>query len=458
MAAGSSARKGATPAGKFVLMAALLAHAVAVSAVTATPPTANAAPALLAGAARVDITPDQADLPKPFTRIRDHLFVRAVVLDDGTGASSGRAAIVVADLPTIAPDVFEDLRRRIAVEARVPLANVLLAVTHTHNAVRLDRNPVGIMIPGSAKITDATSRLIIDAVRQAAGNVKPARAGYAEGATNMIGGSDRPAAGRPSPVPIAPVAPDKTLGVLRIESSNGEPIALLVNSALEPIMQMPAKDTVSADVAGATERYVEQRFGDRTVVLYTVGSQSGGAYSTRPRPGVPTGDPGPLTEAVGSILGEDVLALAARAKTSATIRVAGAMRTIRCPGKETIPYNLPDRCSDAAGSALPRCDFKDRDIDPVPLQVGALRIGDTMLVQADANITQPVWQRFKRQARPGTLLVNLMFGPMHYVVQDSDYPANTYQVTASTAKRGCAAQSFIDAATGLIAELSPEHS
>ncbi|WP_395397892.1 hypothetical protein WBP07_25510 [Novosphingobium sp. BL-8A] len=437
-------------AGKSVLLVAALAHAVAASAAgVAAKPTA-AAPGLMAGAARVDITPSKADLPKPFTTIHDHLFVRAVVLDDG----ASRAAIVVADLPTIAPDVFEDLRRRIAAEARVPLSNVLLAVTHTHNAVRLDRNPIGIIIPGSAKITDDTSRIIIDAVRQAAGHLEPARAGYAEGTTNMIGGGDRAPAGRPSPVPIASVTPDKTLGVLRIETTDGEPIALLVNSALEPIMQMPAKTEVSADLAGATQRYVEQRYGDRAVVLYTVGSQSSGAYSARARQGVPAGDPGPLTEAVGTILGEDVLALAAKTRTSAAIRVAGAMRTIRCPGKETTPYNLPDRCSDAPDAALPRCDFRDRDIDPVALQVGVLRIGDTTLVQADANITQPVWQRVKGGTPQGTILVNLMFGPMHYVVQDSDYPANTYQVTASTAKQGCAAQGFADAVTGLFAELS----
>ena len=274
--------------GKIALIATALAQAFPVHAVPS-------APSLRAGAARVDITPERADLPKPFTTIEGRLFVRAVVLDDGTN----RAAIVVADLPTIAPDVFAELRGRIATEANVPVANVLLAVTHTHNAVRLDRNPVGIIIPGSAKITEITSRLIVDAVRRASASLKPARAGYAEGVTNMIGGVDRPPAGRPSPVPVPPVAADRTLGVLRIDSADGRPIALLVNSALEPIMRMPAKDLVSADVAGVTQRYVEQRYGDGPVVLYTVGSQSSGAYGTRPRPGIPAAaDSGPVTQAV----------------------------------------------------------------------------------------------------------------------------------------------------------------
>lgn len=429
--------------GKFVLIAAALAQALPSHAATS-------APILRAGAARVDITPDRADLPKPFTAIEGRLFVRAVVLDDGTN----RAAIVVADLPTIAPEVFAELRGRISAEANVPVANVLLAVTHTHNAVRLDRNPVGIIIPGSAKITAITSRLIVDAVRQASGSLKPARAGYAEGVTNMIGGSDRPQTGRPSPVPVAPVTADRTLGVLRIDGADGKPIAMLVNSALEPIMRMPAKDLVSSDVAGVTQRYVEQRHGDVPVVLYTVGSQSSGAYGTRPRPGVPApADSGPITQAVGTLLGEDVLALSAKAKTIGAVRVAGAMRTIMCPGKETSPYNLPDRCSDAPGATLPSCDFKEKDIAPVPLQVGVLRIGETTLIQADANITQPVWQSLKADAPPGTLLVNLMFGPMHYVVPDAAYPTYSYQVTASTAKAGCAEQGFIGAARAMIAEL-----
>ena len=148
-----------------------------------------------------------------------------------------------------------------------------------------------------------------------------------------------------------------------------------------------------------------------------------------------------------------MLALSAKAKTSAAVRVAAAMRTIVCPGKETSPYNLPDRCSDTPGATLPRCDFKDKDIAPVPLQVGMLRIGETTLIQADANITQPVWQSLKADARPGTLLVNLMFGPMHYVVPDAAYPTYSYQVTASTAKPGCAEQGFIGATRAMTAEL-----
>jgi neutral ceramidase len=39
---------------------------------------------LRAGAAKVDITPKQSELMTPTDTIRDHLFARAIVVDDGT--------------------------------------------------------------------------------------------------------------------------------------------------------------------------------------------------------------------------------------------------------------------------------------------------------------------------------------------------------------------------------------
>ena len=48
---------------------------------------------LRAGAARVDITPDEKHLPKGFEGINDRIFVRAIVVDDG----QSRGALVTVD-------------------------------------------------------------------------------------------------------------------------------------------------------------------------------------------------------------------------------------------------------------------------------------------------------------------------------------------------------------------------
>jgi hypothetical protein len=397
---------------------------------------------LRAGAARVDITPPLADLPGWFKSINDKIYVRAAVLDDG----ATRAVIAVADAPTIATDVLADLRARIAAQTRAPVENVMFAVTHTHNAVRLDNNPVGIFLPGSAKITAATVAATLEAVKQATARLQPARAGYAEGLTPLVG--RRTVASAAAAAELS----DPTLGVFKVETLAGEPIAMLINAGLEPVIAQAVESEISGDVAGAAERYVEQRYGDKAVVMYTLGSTTSSYYNARQQGNTPAADPHVIMNAVGTLLGEDVLAVAAQVRASPAVKISGAQRVLQCPGKVTTPLNNARSCSDAPGAKLPACVFKDTDAAPVNLQMGLLKIGDFRIVQADANITPPVWQKLKQAAPANTALVALAYGPMHYVMADAAYPSNSYQVTATTAKQGCAEQGFISTAQSMITE------
>lgn len=409
-------------------------------------PAAGQAPApriFRASAAKVDVTPSIAELPAPFNAVRDPIHARAVVMDDG----ASRAAIVVIDGSTFAQSVYADLVKRIAMAAGAPVENVLLSVTHSHNAVRLDPNPVGIILPGSARITAMTVDATVEAVKTAAASLQPAKAGYATGSTEMV--ADR-ALGRPGPQESGKGI-DRTVGVLRIDAADGQPIAFVVNSALEPVA-VQARNQISGDIAGVAERYIEDRYGGKAVALYTVSAPAPPAYSTRPAEGRPAADEPALTTAMGTILAEEALAASAKVKPSRAISLAGAASVLQCPGKVTTPLNNRNSCSSNPPDKLPACTFTDRDTGPVQLNLGVLRIGEVSLVQADANITSPVWQKLKSMAPANTALFSLYYGPVHYVVDDADYPSNSYPVTASTAKRGCAAQGFIDRSLKLIGQ------
>ena len=412
---------------------------------TPTPAAAAAAGNLKAGSARVEITPNQADLPAAFTSITDRLYVRALVLDNGTT----RAAIVVGDLPTIGPKELLDLQRDIAAEIKAPTGNVVMAVTHNHSMVRIDHTVEGILLPGSPKITDQVMAATLQAVKQAMGRMQPARAGYAEGTTKVIG--RRPQQAVVESNPNEQGLPDPSLGVFKVESLTGEPIAFLINAGLEPVMIAPLSGEVSADVAGVTERYIEQRYGDRPVAMYTVSSISNAYYSSRRQGSIPAAaDAHPLMNAVGAILAEDALMVGAQVKPSAELRISGVLTSLQCPGKVTTPLNTAAQCSDAPGSKLPACRFTDRDAPPVKLQLGALKLGDLTIAQSDANITQPVWQRLKKQAPPRTMLLASVYGPMKYVVEDAAYPSNSYVATATTAKAGCAADGYVNTTLSLL--------
>ena len=430
-----------------ILKALLLSAAVASPAAAFAQPSASrpaTSGALMAGSARVAITPAVADLPAAFKTITDPIYVRALVLDNG----ATRSAIVVGDLPTIAPAELAQLQRGIAAEIKAPVQNVLVAITHSHSSVRIDHTVEGILLPGSPKISDMTMAGFIQAVRQALVTMQPAQAGYAQGRTMVIGRRAQQTAIANNPDEA--LAPDTTLNVFKVETLSGEPIAFLINSGLEPVMIAPLSGEVSADVAGATERYVETRYGDKPVAMYTVGSISQGAYSARRQGSVPPGDPHVLMQAVGAIMGEDVLATAARIKPTTALTISALLANLDCPGKVTTPLNTPAQCSDAPGAKLPKCVFTDHDSPPVRLQMGVLKLGDLTLAEADANVTQPVWQRLKSQAPPNTALVAMVYGPMKYVVDDSVYASNNYQATATTAKRGCAAEGFVKTSLEMI--------
>jgi neutral ceramidase len=414
---------------------------------------APASGALLAGAARVDITPAVEDLPKPFESIESRLYVRTVVLDSG----GKRAVLVVGDLPMFAPDIFDDVMARISKEAGTPPENIMLAVTHTHDTVRMDNNPVGIILPGSEKITRITTAAILASVKQAIANRQPAKAGYANGVFRLAGRSDDGAGAEGAAVSGRIQSTDASIGVFKVENMRGEPIALMVSNGPGP--GVPGlggggkRSKVSADMVGMVERYVEQRYGDKVVAMYTVGAPMGIAMNPgRKGPGIVPPEPNTVKGAVATVLGEEVIATALRIKTSEELTISGSLEVLMCPGKSTSPLNNSSSCSDAPGSKLPRCVFTDTDIAPAPLRFGTIQLSDFMIVHSDANVMPSLWAKVKNGApKPAnTMLVSLGYGPVHYVVPDEDYPSNSYPVTASMVKRGCAATGFVNGALKMV--------
>lgn len=417
------------------------------------PAVAPASGALMAGAARVDITPAVEDLPKPFESIESRLFVRTVVLDSG----GKRAVLVVGDLPMFAPDIFDDVMARIAKVSGAPPENIVLAVTHTHDTVRMDNNPVGIILPGSEKITRITSAAIVDSVRQAIANRQPAKAGYANGVFRLAGRGDGGAGAEGAAVSGRTQSADASIGVFKVETLAGEPIALMVSNGPGP--GVPGlggggkRSKVSADMVGMVERYVEQRYGDKVVAMYTVGAPMGIALNPgRKGPGLVPAEPNAVKAAVATVLGEEVVATALRIKTSERLNISASLQVLMCPGKSTFPLNNPGSCSDAPDSKLPRCVFTDTDIAPVPLRFGTVQLGDFTLVHSDANVMPSLWGKVKQGAPnpANTMLVSLGYGPVHYVVPDEDYPTNSYPVTASMVKPGCAASGFVGGALKMV--------
>jgi hypothetical protein len=80
------------------------------------------------GAARIDITPTQ--LPKNIEGILDHIYARAIVIDNGVTS----AALVSADTGMLGEQVWAGVSQRIEKELGIPAQNLIMNPSHTHSA------------------------------------------------------------------------------------------------------------------------------------------------------------------------------------------------------------------------------------------------------------------------------------------------------------------------------------
>src|SRR6516165_9800607 len=90
----------------------------------------SAAPHLRAGAAKADITPKDSDLAVSTDLIRDHLFVRAIVVDDGSTC----AVLVGMDLGGAQNQIVGDATARASRATGCPAQNFIISATHTHSS------------------------------------------------------------------------------------------------------------------------------------------------------------------------------------------------------------------------------------------------------------------------------------------------------------------------------------
>jgi neutral ceramidase len=443
---------------------------------------ADAQSNLRAGAARVDITPPSDPANPPSGKYaHEKLYVRAIVFDNG----STRAALIAADQGGLGDAVWQAASKQIAAELNCPVENIVMSATHTHSAwgpggfpgmrgLRSDPNAPPPPIVGQ----------IVDAVRQAKANLQPARVGFATGKSYLNVNRDAidDETHRWTQAPNLEGPSDKTVAVVEFRSMDGKPIAVYMDYAMHPVNGFLAGVT-SADFAGATSRYVEQAFGDKTVAVFVQGasgdqnplylragtnamaSQSGvpitGYVLTRELVEAPIRDgkvkAGPVDPNVrdalervmdseGVLLGEEVIRVMTNIqRLDGSPSIEAAQKTVTCPGRKR---------TDNAREGTPGT---YEDGDPVNIRLGAMRIGNIELTSVDAEIYTEIAQRLKRESPfANTFMVTLANGAANsgYIPNDAATGALTFQVLGSRLKPGCAETAIVNGLLDLMGTTS----
>ena len=400
---------------------------------------------LLAGAARIDITPqDLTGLTNlwrhPFEGVHDPIYVRALVVDNGINS----AAIVAADLVEFGDT--SELRKQIEKEIGIPVDHIIITASHDHNAPRVGTVTPGATAqkggPATAIYTEQVYAKIIDALRQAKAAMQPARVGLGKGTADVNTNRNQFTAegwGMGSN-PDGPS--DKTVWVIKFESLAGEPLALLINYAVHSVFIGPENRLVTGDLAGAVERHVERSYQDNVVALWTIG---------------PAGDQNPkyldhdpdhreneadyqLMDALGQILGEEVLQVAGRIeRMNSEVRIEAVERVVSCPAR------IPPRDAKRPGMEV-------QQVDSLNIRLGLIMIDHIALTWVSGEVvTRIYWHLQGESPFSNTIMVTMANNRVGYIVDDAGYHTPTFESTASPFQPGHAESAIVN---GLVEMMS----
>ncbi len=225
----------------------------------------------------------------------DPLMAKAIVV----AAGDEKVALVGIDLGRGPTDAMMKVIRQ-EIEEKAGIQHVLITGSHTHHGPVIeltDERGLGkvkfdVAVEYSRKLPD----LLVEAILDAAKNLKPAKLGIATESVNL---------NRNRQTKREPKATDPMLAVIRFDDVAGKPIAVLVNFAAHPVMTNPTVLKYSADYPGFLKHKVETELSTKCVFM----QGAGGDMSVN----VGEGPPGP--KGFGETLADHVIALARAAKS-----------------------------------------------------------------------------------------------------------------------------------------------
>ena len=218
--------------------------------------------ALRAGAAKISITTD-----KPTELVNDPMHARILVIDDG----KTKAIIVAVDILYVQTKLLSEVRARVKNELKLNADNIIINATHNHHE-------------NGQTAEDLVDR-IVGGIKKANESLVPVKIGTGKGIENRItmnrrlklkNGKEwtiRRATPTPPDEEVAGIvdAFDPEIGILRIDSKDGKPLAVLYNFAGHAYEGVPNRGA-SACFPGFASRTIEENLENGAVAMYIQGA------------------------------------------------------------------------------------------------------------------------------------------------------------------------------------------
>lgn len=407
---------------------------------------------LVAGAARVDITPPNpvplAGYPPitlyeggppdhrgyigrvgPSDGVHDAVYARAVAI----GETSSDPLIVVALDLCLLPRSFTE-RVRAAAGERWGLApdTILLAASHTHSAP----DWFGYWEEVDATIEDFLLEATLRAIREAVDRRAPAEIGWSRGALlePVVNRRDR----------MRPIDPE--VAVLRVDNRAGEPVAVAFNFACHPIVVGDQNRQISADFPGYASSLLEHALGPSTVALFlngAAGNINPAAFPYGNRENIATRSRAAKSREeaarvrshaearrLGNMLGAEVLKVASMIETRPAQYIASRARRVLLPLKPRDQLEVYFRHT----NLQERWRQMQRDQTEITSEVSAFVIGDRVLLSLPAEPFVEIGLDLKRlvqQYGMSAVVVGYANDYTGYLLREEDYLENRYETIAT---------------------------
>lgn len=396
---------------------------------------------LRAGVAEVVITPPMGSEMAGYfqsrraTGILDDLYAKALVLDDG----ETKVALVTLDLIAIERPEVLAIRRLVEEETGIPGDNVMVSAIHTHTG------PAVCHLFGAER----DEGYVEEMVKKAAGAVgiafrslTEARVGSGRGEERGISFNRRyfmkdgtvrtnPGVRNPNVVkPAGPIDPDVT--VMRIDRSDGKPMAVVVNFACH--LDVIGGTKISADYPGEMSAILKRVYGDDFVSLFLTGA-CGDINHIDVFSAIQFREEG-LYRKMGTILAGEVMKVRERIRPTTALQVARVSKIISVGVREPSPEALNQKLDlvDADKSLVERVYLeearilKEMGLKAVEVEIQAIKVGEAVIIGMPGEIFVELGLAAKRGSGfPYPMICELANGYEGYVPTEKAFQEGGYE-------------------------------
>jgi len=380
---------------------------------------------LKAGTARIDITPDKPvtmfgyDARKDLsTGIHDPLSARVLAFEAG----GKRLVLVSTDLIGFYSGTADYMRQALLSEFHLQPSELFLTAIHNHAGPALTIDPQRGHV-NNLEYTEKLKGKLIEAVRQALGGMEPVRLGLGVGSCPLgvnrrelrvsNRGESSIVLGRNVYGPT-----DKEALVLKVATPEGKLKAVAFDYATHGTCLGGRNYTISGDVLGLAEQFVEKILGSDVIVPAFAGASGDSNPWLRAETGFNT-DSGWIPEPVlqGTFLGEEVVHVyRGISQTGPADKIGTAFATLQLPAKP--PEDLSAKKREGPGT--------------LPFNVTVARLGDVAFVGLGAEVCTEIGMAIKAASSCAhTFVITHCNGAASYLPTKEMYVQDGYEVKTS---------------------------